>query len=229
MLVSIIMPFYNHIELIHARLNEFRQFVPKDDTEIILIDDGSTDGDVDGIVGFWQNVGMNHIRYFKNFENSGFGFSMNKGAARANGDILIFYSNDVVAKSNFVDEVASIIGQDNKVLVGGEYYDTYTGWNRFDDTVIPYLNGWFLACTKEAWKELGGFDQRYGISDFEDIDLSYSASKAGFRLTCISQSKLRHLGGQTAGYGPDRRKRTIENASKFKEKWGFTQWVEPKS
>lgn len=222
MLISIIMPFYNHLDLIHNRLNEFYRFLPVEDIEILLIDDGSTESGIDGIVAFWQKqIAKHKIRYFKNGENLGFGASMNKGAEKATGDILVFFSDDVVVNSNFLPEISYRIGEDDKVLVGGELMDFDTGWNNFNGRVITYLNGWLLACTKKAWEMLGGFDPRYGISDVEDIDLCMTASQMGFRLEPLTQNKLRHLGGQTAGYNPEREKRTRINLQKFRDKWGF--------
>lgn len=223
MLVSIIMPFYNHIELVHQRMRDFHNLLPVEDIEIILVNDGSTEDGIDGIVGFWQKeIARHKIRYIKNDSNQGFGYSMNRGAEKANGDILIFFSDDVVVMSDFTQEVVGLIGGSDQVLVGGEFLSNDTGWNTFPKCgVVPYLNGWLLACTKKAWEELGGFDLRYGISDYEDIDLCLTAVRKGFRLEPLQSSKLRHLGGQTAGYNQNREKRTLENREKFKEKWGL--------
>lgn len=221
MLISVILPFYNKFHLVHERLGEFLRFVPVDDVEILLIDDGSTEN-VDSQVGFWQKqIGVHKIRYIKNEKNEGFGYSMNRGAEKATGDVLVFFSNDVVVNSDFISEISYLTAGDDKVLVGGQLMDFDTGWNRFGGKVITYLNGWILACTKKAWEELGGFDLRYGISDYEDVDLCFNAIQKGFHLVPLTQSRLRHLGGQTAGYNPEREKRTIENRKKFVEKWGL--------
>jgi GT2 family glycosyltransferase len=81
------------------------------------------------------------------------------------------------------------------------------------------LNGWLLACTKEAWKELGGFDPIFGISDAEDIDISLTALSKGFKLVKLEKSNLTHMGGMTAGADPNRIVRTNENIKKLNDKW----------
>jgi GT2 family glycosyltransferase len=220
MLASLIVPFYNKIQLVHQRMFEFNQYLPQEDIEIILVNDGSTEDGIDGIVGFWQkSVGKHRIPYLKNKKNMGFGYSMNYGASKANGDILVFYSDDVVANGDFIYEIGYLLAGEDRVLVGGELLDFDTGWNKFNGRVVPYLNGWLLACTRTAWGELGGFDPRYGISDAEDIDLCMTAVQKGFRLEPLRRNHLFHMGGQTAGYGPEREKRTRENLKKFEKKW----------
>lgn len=222
-MISVIIPFYNHIDLVHSRMNEFMKFIPPNDIEIILIDDDSTEN-VDGIVAFWQKqVGFHKIRYFKNEKNMGFGYSMNKGADKAKGDILVFLNSDVIIYSDFVSEVSYLTAGDDKVLIGGQLMDFDTGWNRFKSGVVPYLNCWIMACTRTAWEELGGFDPRYGIGDFEDVDLCVTAVQKGFQLIPLTKSTLVHMGGQSFGYSPEREKRTRANRQKFMEKWGLEE------
>jgi GT2 family glycosyltransferase len=220
MLASVIVPFYNKIELVHQRMFEFNQYLPQEDIEIILVNDGSTEDGIDGIVGFWQKSVKKHtIRYIKNEKNLGFGGAMNKGASKANGDILVFYSDDVVANGDFIYEIGYLLAGEDRVLVGGELLDFDTGWNKFNGRVVPYLNGWLLACTRTAWSELGGFDLRYSPTDFEDVDLSMTAVQKGFRLEPLRRNHLHHLGGQTAGYGPERQARTVRHQKLFAKKW----------
>ena len=191
-----------------------------DDIEIILINDASTEMDCDGGVAWWQKFPLRQkLRYLKNDKNLGFGGSMNRGAKVAKGEILIFLSNDVVISGNFVDRIKNEIENDADILIGGRsiYWDT--GWNQFNNTIFPYCEGWLLACTREVWDNLGGFDPIYGISDYEDVDLSTTAIQKGYRLVGLDSPFLKHLAGQTAKYNEERLARTNRNKEKFYAKW----------
>lgn len=218
---SIIIPFYNNWNLTHERMMDLYRFVPVDSCEIILVNDCSTDPEIDGGVAWWQKKLEYHkVRYVKNKTNLGFGGSMNKGAKIADGEVLVFLSNDVKIFSFFMSEVKQILSF-NKALVGGELLDRNTGWNVIDGRVCPYLNGWFLASTKEAWEEVGGFDtEGFGKFDAEDIDISLRFLEKGYNLMQLTQSKLQHMGGQTVyKYFPDRQEYTKKNIEYLKQKW----------
>lgn len=222
-MISIIIPFYNRWDLTHSRLMEMHKFAP-DDCEIILINDASTDRDCEGGVAFWQKGATRQkIRYYKNKENLGFGGSMNKGAELAKGDILIFYSNDVIATNNWISAVLHKLDENPTTLIGGRIIYWPGGWNEFEHKgkkfVVPYCEGWLLACTKEVWDNLGGFDPRYGKYAVEDIDLSTKAISLGYELHGLDSPHLQHIGGATAKYDEHRMEYTIKNKEKYIEKW----------
>lgn len=222
-MISIIIPFYNHWNLTHSRLMEMHKYAP-DDCEVVLINDASTDLDCEGGVAFWQNGATRQkIRYHKNKENLGFGGSMNKGAELAKGDILIFYSNDVICSGDFITNIKHLLENNDKLLIGGRIIYWPGGWNEFEHKgkpfTVPYCEGWLLACTKEVWDNLGGFDPRYGKYAVEDIDLSTTAISLGYELHGLNSPHLQHIGGATAKYDEHRMDYTIRNKEKYIEKW----------
>lgn len=227
--VGIIMPFYNKWDLCHARLFEFYRLLPQENVEIILIDDASSDKEeIFGGVSWWQKDTSHHkIRYYRNDTNLGFGGSMNVGAKIAihyGAKILIFHSNDVKVSGDFVTPLVHIINTDPKVFIGNELIDYPAGWNEFEingeKIIVPWMNGWFIACTSEIWKMLGGFDPLYGKYTYEDIDLSTRAAMMGLKLIDMKSPFLRHLGAQTVGYSAERMEITIANKEKYLQKWG---------
>lgn len=222
---SIVMPFFNRWDLTHARLSEFRTFLPPT-CEIILVDDCSTEADVRSGTAFWQKSGiaLHPIKYVRNKENLGFTKSVNRGYNVSTGRIIVFYSNDVVMSRNVVGETVAILeSSEKKTLVGGRsvYWDS--GWNKFTfdgkDVIVPYLEGYYIAGKRESFEELGGWDERYAPSDYEDVDLSLNAFLLGYNLVALDGRNLRHLSGQTAGMNPNREEITKRNRVKFIEKW----------
>lgn len=222
---SFIVPFFNHWDLTHARLGEFRKFLP-DDCEIILIDDASTDEDVRKGISFWQKSGIarHNIRYKRNEVNSGFIKSMNLGASIARGEFLVLYSNDVVMFRDVTKDLEAGFDQwKGEILIGNRIIDWKAGWNevkyRGGISIVPYLEGWFLSCRKPVWDRLGGFDERYGISDFEDVDLSTTAQYLHIPIFALNSTAIKHLGAQSFRYSPERENRTKANKQIWEEKW----------
>ena len=223
MKISVVIPFYNNWDLVHNRLNELYHHVPLD-TEIILINDASTDDDCAGGFKWWRDEGPLNGRLFayKNKVNLGYGGSVNRGfniAIKRHADAICLLTNDVTVMSNFIANVETILSINKMVLIGGEVLWNDTGWNRLSTCIVPYANGWFLATSKEAWKELGGFDPIYGKFDCEDLDLSTTAWWKGIRLAPANAS-FRHQSGKTVGkYYPDRERYTLHNIQLWREKW----------
>lgn len=108
-------------------------------------------------------------------------------------------------------------------MIGGELVNYNAGWNEHNidgqKFFLPWLNGWFLACTDVIWQSLGGFDPIYGKTDFEDVDLSTTAIDLGYNLVALNSDKLHHLGAQSFGYTPERMKHTEHNREVYIKKW----------
>ena len=106
-------------------------------------------------------------------------------------------------------------------MLGAEVLYHDTGWNTVDGTIIPYVNGWFLACMRDVFMEMKGFDWiTFSPHDFEDIDLSLRFHLEKMKLTQLDcASGLRHMGARTAPYGNERTEITKANQRKFREKW----------
>ena len=220
--VSIIIPFYGRWDLTHARMMELYTHVHTE-CSIVLVDDASDGDGYRGGVAWWQKkINKHSVYYLRNEKNLGFGGSMNRGAKVAlkhDAEILIFLSNDVQIFNDFVVEIVRKVEQDKNILLGHRLIDWKAGWNEIGDKVVPYLEGYLLACHRDVWKELGGFDNIYAPYSMEDIDISMTAQQKGFRLVTLSEAKLNHLVGQTAKYTDDRYKITERNKQRFIEKW----------
>lgn len=221
---SIIIPFYGKWSLTQARLTELYKYVI-DPVEIVLVDDFSRDESIDKNVYWWQTNGKHKITYVHNPENLGFGMSMNHGVRASSGDLIILLSNDVQINGNFLPIIQDKFRTEGKFILCGELHGWDTGWNVLEingkKRLFPYAAGWFIACTRDAWDDIGGFDPIYGKFDYEDVDLSTTAIQKGYRIIPLNlKYMLRHFSGQTvrAKY-PNREKFTLENQRIFIEKW----------
>jgi len=227
MKVGIVIPYYNKWNLTHARLYELYKLV-SGDYFVVLVNDGSTDSNILPGIEWWQQYQTKFDIFSEhNSENEGFGKSMNMGASVAEmhgAEAIVLLSNDVSVSIDFVPKVLSILRQHPKALIGAEIIKHRAGWNEFEyngkSFHVPYANGWFLSCTMDTWKLLGGFDSLYGKFDFEDIDLSVQAIVQDCPLIEMDTKGLHHSFGTTTNtYFPDRLQHTLQNRDKFIEKW----------
>lgn len=230
---SVLILNYNKIALARQRMAEAISYlVPRKDTEIILIDNGSIGSEISEM--FVHNAQeYPNLRAYRVMENNGFGSGFNHAAKIAEGEVLILYSNDVVMLGDFLGgEVGQRIYEHCKAggLACHRKVDWNSGWNSFANIVVTYGEGYWLALTQKTWRAIKGFDTRYYPFDYEDIDLSrevelLSERNAGIAPLNIVQDfptlPIKHLGAGTIGYTPERREQTIKMRAVFAEKWGL--------
>lgn len=89
MLVSVIMPVYNGEKYIKQAVESvFCQEVP---LELLVIDDGSTDGTAEVLSAY---IGREDFRYIRNEKNMGAAGSRNRGVREAKGKYIAFLDSD---------------------------------------------------------------------------------------------------------------------------------------
>jgi GT2 family glycosyltransferase len=218
--ISIVICTYNGYDLTNQLLGDIKNKC-HGVHEVVVVNNGSTEPDVMKGLEFWKKMALLPLRRITLEENIGFGGGFTTGIKAATGNIIVAISNDVrIYSPEFLKYVEDGIEHGSNI-VGGRLLSQDTGWNRFGNTTIPYLEGWLLGATDIAWDDLGYFDERYGLGDFEDVDLSYTAAKKGYDFTELPHGCCEHLGARTFGYNPERAARTIENQEKFREKWSL--------
>ena len=223
--VSVIIPFFNNWHLTHQRMSELYSEISTP-LEIILVDDCSTDESIPGKMGWWRTQSKHRVKCIKTPKNLGFGGAMNHGARRgvATEEVLVFLSNDVKIAGDFVPLILQKLRDNENILIGDTFRNYDTGWNVMNingkPKMFPYLEGYFLSCTKEMWIELGGFDPIFAPYDVEDIDLSTTALHKGYGLVPLNFRRLQHASGQTIRrINPDREAITKRNLKRFVKKW----------
>lgn len=93
--ITVVVPVYNRRERLHLVVSSLQQQDTAESYEILLVDDGSTDGSCDA----FSNHSNIRVIYQ---ENMGAAISRNTGAKNALGDIVIFHDSDDLAMPNKV-------------------------------------------------------------------------------------------------------------------------------
>jgi GT2 family glycosyltransferase len=136
MQVSFIIPLYNCLALTQECLRTLRATLPAGLThEIVLVDDGSTDGTREWLKALGQTSpgaaeGSNPLsacRVLLNEGNRGFAATCNRGAAEAQGACLFFLNDDLVFQPGWLRPMLALARLPYAGLVGNVQLNATTG------------------------------------------------------------------------------------------------------
>lgn len=209
---SFIIPAYKNYTGLHQLLFDIYKNCSKVH-EVLILDDKSNDQETLNGLAWWTSNGMLPIQHIRNVENLGFLKNSNKGLKMATGDVLCLVSTDV----RIHDDITKIDPKDG--ILGGRLLTFDTGWNVFDGTIYPYVEGWLLTARQDVWKSLDYFDERFAPNDYEDVDLSTTAKSQSRPLGQYGEGFATHGGAHSIGYNAEREELTKRNQKKFEEKW----------
>ena len=112
--ISVIIPVYNAEEYIDICLNALIKQIKEDD-EIILIDDGSTDNSEEKCKKYFEK--QSNIKYFK-VENGGPARARNIGIDKASGKYIIFLDSDDFIEDNYIEKMLNYIQNADLAICG---------------------------------------------------------------------------------------------------------------
>jgi dolichyl-phosphate beta-glucosyltransferase len=123
--ISVIIPAYNERVRLPDTLRRIEQYLRESDWgfhEIVIVDDGSTDGTFDAAMNF---VGTNpNIRVLRNSGNRGKGFSVRHGMLEARGEWRLFSDADLSTPIEELEKLWSAVAQGgNQVAIGSRALD----------------------------------------------------------------------------------------------------------
>lgn len=223
---TVITPVWNRCDLTYNFLSQhWMRYQHNPRFNWVIVDNGSTD-ETQGVLVVSESLMGDRLTTIRNLKNIGFGAANNQAVAKHDGDLLVFVNNDVIIKGDYLGMIWKTLKENPEALAGAECLTHDTGWNRFGDRPpIAYIPGWCLAMSRATFNDLGGFDERYGLADYEDMDMCYAAQKAGRQLIGIPGLPIQHISNQTAKQLPDRLALTKTNQISFAEKWGFVDVI----
>lgn len=237
--ISIIMAVYNRLDITRLCLPTLdRSLAGRDDVEIIIVDDCSTDGTRD----FLRTL-SHPYRCILRETKGNFAINNNLGVKASTGDILVFLNNDTELPADWLapmlaalEECPGPVG-----LVGNLQTLPATGrvdhlgvvfppWltplhvgqhRRHIPRDLPRFSEWNAVtaacclCRRSTFEEVGGFDEAY-INGCEDIDLCLKMKRAGYRHYTANESVILHHKGAS----PGRKKHNNANLRRLKSVWG---------
>ena len=217
--VSIVVPVYNHLDQTRHCLRSLAAAGAKCTFEVIVVDDGSTDGSAEWLAACPQ------VRVQRMAENRGFVSACNAGADIARGRYVVFLNNDTEVTAGWLDALmgtfavhpdcglvgAKLIYPDGSlqeaggiVFADGNACNYGRGGSPQDPRYnfvreVDYCSGACMALPTELFRSLGGFDLRYMPAYYEDTDLAFSVRAAGYQVLYQPHAEVVHFEGKTAG------------------------------
>lgn len=240
---SIIIPVHNQLAHTRACLECIQAHTPSGVYEVIVVDNGSTDG----TRAFLENLGSG-VRRVANPTNLGFTEACNQGAQAATAPYLVFLNNDTLPRPGWLEALtagaeqlpavgavgAKLIYPDGRLQEAGGVVladGTTRNFGRGEDPGAPiynrpcevdYCSGACLLVRADAFHQLGGFDQRYSPAYYEETDLCFRLRERGYRVIYSPRAEVVHVGSATAGTDISKgyRRYLSLNRAKFVERWG---------
>ncbi len=92
---------------------------------------------------------------------------------------------------------------------------------------VEGIIGFCMLIRREVVSLIGGFDERFGIGNFEDYDYCLRARLAGFRIVVVDDCFVHHYGSRSfAGNRIDYAALMDRNYALFRQKWGLPAGAE---
>jgi len=217
--ISIIILNWDGKKMTEGCLNSIMPQVNKN-FEIIVVDNGSTDGSAKYIKNKFPSVNI-----IESPVNLGYAGGNNLGVQSVKGNYVLILNNDVIVDKNFLYEIwknkdkADILGvknyyYDNKnilwsvgsrvnkftlkaCLIGNKEEDV----ERYDKNFTPpQVTGSAMLINKKVIDKIGFLDENY-FTYYEETEWQTRARNTGFRISWIPTAKLWHKVGFSTGGG----------------------------
>ncbi len=210
--VSVVVPTYQRRDSLARLLDALAaQTHPAEDLEVIVVDDGSTDGTRGALLAARPPYRLRHFAQ----ANHGPGAARNLGVAQARGALVVFFDDDVVPD---VDAVAAHVAAHRAALdtvVVGPMLPP-AGWRRppwirwEEDKLLEQYRAMIAgvyACTPRQFftanaslercrfLESGGFDAAFARA--EDVELGYRLRNLGSRFAFEPRARVTHYPRRT--------------------------------
>lgn len=219
--VSVIIVNWNGLRLLRECLDALgEQIFP--DFEIIVVDNGSTDGSVE-----WLTEHHPSVRVICNAENLGFAVANNQAILASQADFIVTLNNDTRVEPGWLAALVGAVQHDPTVGMGaskmlfadrpeiinstginldrvGIAWDRSGGETDSPSEIHPFEvfgpSAGAALYRRAMLDEVGLFDERFFMY-LEDVDLAWRARLAGWRCLCVPSSRVYHVHSASAVEG----------------------------
>lgn len=118
--ISIVIPTYQSKKQLGNTLRALnrQKGVADEDFEVIVVDDGSSDGTCEYVKAIEKNYDFHYI-YLERTQGSSRSKTRNTGIMAAKGEIIVFLDSDILVKEDYVSQVLGYFAIDKDILLVG--------------------------------------------------------------------------------------------------------------
>jgi GT2 family glycosyltransferase len=204
--ITVVIISRNEGQELAATVCNLRETLPASRRDLIVVDDGSTDGSV----AFLEGAG--DVRVLRS-ERLGVAKARNFGASHAAGDIVLFADAHIRAPADWYEPLVEAL-RDPAVgavapgifsltdperrgfgldLIGAELHARWRNKQGSVPYPVPVLPGAFLAMRRETFSATGGFDPGLHQLGGNDNELSCRLWLLGYQLLVVPAVEVGHL------------------------------------
>jgi N-acetylglucosaminyl-diphospho-decaprenol L-rhamnosyltransferase len=213
--VSVVVVSCNRVELLRSCLQSLERSEARDRMEILVVDNGSTDGSAQ-----LESEEFPNTRFIRIPRNFGLTKAMNLGLRAAQGDYLFFLHEDTEVSPETAKELAACLDADTDVTAVAPMLVTAHGnpgsqvgqlppngnWRPVFDAgqagmpenpqpiPVDYARGAALMVRKFFLTAMRELDERYGQFG-TDADMCFQIRRAGKKILILPNLRTLHHGG----------------------------------
>ena len=179
-IISVIIPTYNQSEFLGRCLRSILdQIIPKEEYEIIVINDGSNDK-TSKVLKIYEK----EISIVENKENKGLPYSINKGIKRSKGRFVVRLDSDDYVNTNFLYILKIFLIENTSIdAVSCDYFivnDQEEILSRRNSAKDPIGCG--IMFRLEQLINLGLYDENFLVHEDKDLRLRFNEKYKVFRI-----------------------------------------------
>lgn len=241
--VSVIIVNWNAKQLLKDCINSIYKGARDLQLEIIVVDNGSTDGSQNMVKKSFPQVIL-----IENEKNLGFSRANNIGFKYSNGKYLLFLNPDTLVPEKTLEEAIKFMEKNRDAgIMGckhlnpdGSFQPSAFGfipltsifayilglnklfkisWLKKKSTIrtVPYTQGSFLFMRRKVFQEIGQFDEGFFLYG-EDVDLCKRVWDSGWKVYYYPDIFITHYLGGSSKKNPEMLKHFISGALYFYRK-----------
>jgi len=219
--LSVVIPTFNTAQMTLRCCRAVLASLPPE-SEVIVADDGSTDGTAELLTREAPSV---HV--IRMDTNRGFAPAANRGVAASSGKIILLLNSDAIVDAEALHAFEAAFDADPKLGVAGARMLNPDGSSQWSGGATPtlawmigvisgaghlarlvrrsgnkrdvdWVSGAAMAFRREVWERAGPLDERFRFY-CQDIEFCLRARDAGWRVAVIDEARVVHaLGGTVA-------------------------------
>jgi GT2 family glycosyltransferase len=239
--VSIMIVNWNTRELLASCLSAVFETIHKCSFEVIVVDNGSTDGSPQRV-----REQFSQVHLIENQENLGFARANNQAIQQCRGDFILLLNSDAFLKEGAIDQMIDFVLLNRQAGIVGPrllYPDgrpqkshgplptltsemiSLSGVDKIhlwltkrkklsDPFETGFVSGACMLVRRSMLQEIGLLDEDFFFFS-EEIDLCYRAKKAGWKVFFVPSTEAIHLEAGSSGMTANRRLRLYRGKLRY--------------